>query len=83
LQRFKGLQEIICNFESTLERMLWDRIVCSINDDAIQKKLLAEEKLTYKCAVELAQGIEAANKHEDSLQERACADSYPKGCWSH
>jgi len=35
-----------CNFESALERMLWDRIVCGNNDDAIQKKLLAKEKLT-------------------------------------
>jgi len=52
-QRFEGLQKIICNFESALKRMLWDRVVCGINDDAIQKKLLAKEKLTYKCAVEL------------------------------
>lgn len=49
-----------CNFANTLERMLQDRIVCSINN---QKKLLAEKKLTYRRAVELAQGIEAANKH--------------------
>ena len=46
----------------------WDRIVCSINDDAIQKKLLAEEKLTYKRAVELVQGIEAANKHHSEMK---------------
>ena len=57
-----------CNFDSTLERMLQDRIVCGINDDAIQKKLLAEEKLTYKRAVELAQGTEAANKHHSEMK---------------
>jgi len=57
-----------CNFDSALERMLRDRIVCGINDDAIQKKLLAEEKLTYKRAVELAQGTEAANKHHSEMK---------------
>ena len=57
-----------CNFDSTLERMLQDIIVCGINDDAIQKKLLAEEKLTYKCAVELVQGTEAANKHHSEMK---------------
>ena len=57
-----------CNFESTLERMLQDRIVCRINDDAIQKKLLAEEKHTYKCAMELVQGTEATNKHHSEMK---------------
>ena len=66
-----------CNFDSTLERMLQDIIVCGINDDAIQKKLLAEEKLTCKRAVELAQGTEAANKHHFGMKTPF------KGCWSH
>jgi len=40
----------LCNFEETLEAMLRDRIVCGINDSAIQKQLLAEPKLTYQKA---------------------------------
>jgi len=45
-----------------------DRIFCGINNDAIQKKLLAEEKLTYKHAVELVLGTEAANKHHSEMK---------------
>ena len=37
-----------CNFGDTLEKMLRDRLVTGIHDDGIQKKLLAEPKLTYK-----------------------------------
>ncbi len=35
-----------CNFGDTLEVMIRDRIVCGINDEAMQKRLLAEPKLT-------------------------------------
>ena len=41
-----------CNFGDTLETMLRDRLVCGINDDRIQQKLLSEEKgLTLKSAI--------------------------------
>ena len=40
--------------------MLRDRLVCGINDDSIQKRLLEESNLTYKKAVELARGLETA-----------------------
>ena len=36
-----------CNFGETLEDMIWDRLVCGINDEAMQKCMLAESKLTY------------------------------------
>ena len=52
-----------CNFEDTLEKMLRDRLVTGIKDDGIQKKLLAEPKLTYKRALEIAQGCEEAEKN--------------------
>ena len=52
-----------CNFEDTLETMLRDRLVCGINDDCIQQKLLSEEKgLILKAAMTLAQAMEAAVK---------------------
>ena len=50
-----------CNYGDTLELMIRDRLVCGVNDKAIQKRLLAESKLTYKRAVEIAQEIEAAD----------------------
>ena len=57
-----------CNFKDTLEDMLRDRIVCGINNGAIQKRLLAESTLTYQKALELAQGLEAAAKNLRELQ---------------
>ena len=33
-----------CNFGETLNTMLWDRVVCGMNNDSMQKRLL-ETKL--------------------------------------
>jgi len=49
--------------QETLEKMLCDHLVTEIMDDGIQKKLLAEPKLTYKRALEIAQGCEEAEKN--------------------
>ena len=49
-----------CNFGSTLEDMLWDRLVCCINNDVIQRRLLSESKLQYAKAVELTTILETA-----------------------
>ena len=51
-----------CDFGDSLEVMIRDRLVFGINDKAIQKRLLAEPKLTYKRAVELAQELESADR---------------------
>ena len=56
-----------CNFGVTLDSMLRNRLVCSIQDDQIQKRLLAELKLTFPRAMELAQGLEAAAKNVREL----------------
>ena len=51
-----GLKKLTehCNFGDTLDAMLRDRLVCGINDDKIQRKLLSEPELTFTRAVELA-----------------------------
>ena len=49
-----------CNFGATLNDMLRDRLVCGVNDRAIQKQLLAQSGLTYQKAVELALSAETA-----------------------
>ena len=36
-----------CNFGDTLDVILRDRTVCGINEQQIQKKLLAEKGLTF------------------------------------
>ena len=49
-----------CNFGATLDDMLRDRLVCGVNDRAIQKQLLAQPGLTHQKAVELALSAETA-----------------------
>ena len=49
-----------CNFGATLDDMVRDHLVCGVNDNAIQKRLLAESSLTYQKAVELALSVETA-----------------------
>ena len=50
-----------CEYSSTdlLEEMLWDRLVCGVNHQGLQQKLLAETNLTFKSALKLAQSVEA------------------------
>ena len=49
-------------------RILRDKIVFSIGDEAIQKKLLDESKLAYERAVELAESAEAAAKGQQEMR---------------
>ena len=62
-----------CNFGATLDLMLRDRLVCGINDDAIQRRLLSEQNLTFDKALTTAQGLEAAAKNlrESSTMTRS------------
>ena len=60
-----------CNFGDTLEVMIRDRLVCGINDGAIQKRLLAEPNLTYEKAVEVAQTAEAAAQSMRELRVKS------------
>ncbi len=43
-----------CNYREKLTEMLWDRLVCGINDDRIQHRLLAEKDLTFEKAMKIA-----------------------------
>ena len=53
-----------CEYGDSLEKMIRDRLVSGINDDNIQKKLLsAEASLTYRRALEIARGVEEAEKN--------------------
>ena len=49
-----------CNFGETPKDMIRDRLVCGINNNATQKRLLAESKLSYEKAVELSLSMETA-----------------------
>ena len=58
-----------CNFKAgTMDEMLRDRLVCAINEDTIQRRMLSEVKLTYDNALELAHTWEAAMKNVIEMQ---------------
>ena len=51
-----------CNFGRSLDDMIRDRVVCGVNDDTIQKRLLAEgDKLTLTKALTLAQSCQGCH----------------------
>ena len=58
-----------CDFAEFLDSALRDRLVCGIRSESAQKRLLSEADLTLKKAMELAQGMEAADKNAKSLKE--------------
>ncbi|XP_060786568.1 LOW QUALITY PROTEIN: uncharacterized protein K02A2.6-like [Neoarius graeffei] len=60
-----------CNFGTTLEQMLRDRLVCGIHDDRIQRRLLSETDLTFEKAFQIAVAAEAASKNVQDLQTKA------------
>ena len=66
-----------CNFGGTLEDMLRDRLVCGINDSAIQRRLLAEPKLTFKKALDLSRGLETAARNVEELKTAPPKFPYP------
>ena len=57
-----------CRFGTTLETMIRDRLVCSMNNDHIQRRLLSETELDLKKALELALRMETAAKNVRELQ---------------
>ena len=57
-----------CNYGAALDEMLRDRLVGGINDERLQRRLLAEPDLTFVKAVDLAQAYESAAKHAKALQ---------------
>ena len=46
------------DFQNTLEEMLRDRLVCGINDEQIQRRLLVESSLDFKKTMKLATSME-------------------------
>ena len=57
-----------CEFTGYLEKALRDRFVCGIRNEGIQRSLLTEKNLTLARAIELAQGMEMAEKNVQSFK---------------
>ena len=68
-----GLRKLTehCNFGETLPEMIRDRLVCGINDEKIQRRLLAERELTFKKAVDISLAFESALKHVVDMKTEA------------
>jgi len=60
-----------CEYGETLNMMLRDHLVCGINHQATQKRLLAEKNLTLEKALEIALAIEAADNDVKQLHKPA------------
>ena len=66
-----------CDFGDNLNNMLRDRLVCSVNDERIQRRLLSEVDLTFERAFKLAQAAESADKDTRHLKARDAGTSSP------
>jgi len=62
-----------CEFGTTLNDALCDRLVCGLVNENIQRKLLVEADLTYDCAKSLASAAEMAVKDAVELRAQAAA----------
>ena len=59
---------VITNSRRPPSRERCDHFICGVHNDAIQKKLLTADGLTTARALEIAQGIEAADKNARELK---------------
>ncbi len=59
--------------------MLRDRIVCGINDEKIQNRLLSETTLTYQKALSLSQSSETAANNMKELQKKQPSEESSSG----
>ena len=57
-----------CQYKDTSKEMLRDRLICGINHNGIQQRLLAEKGLTYEKELELALVIESAEKDTKEMK---------------
>ncbi|XP_041440224.1 uncharacterized protein LOC121400661, partial [Xenopus laevis] len=67
-----------CNFGSSLESLLRDRLVCGVRDAALQRRLLAKHNLTFALAQEEALAYEAASAHSKEIQASASSVIAPE-----
>ena len=68
---------ISCDFGEFLDQALRDRFVCGVRSESLQKKLLTEADLTIKRALEIALGMESADKSARDLKHGG-SDSTPR-----
>ena len=58
-----------CAFGDALSDMLRDRLLCGINEEKIQRRLLQEDNLTFENALRIARAMETAAKNSLEMQQ--------------
>ena len=66
---------INCQFGEFLDEALRDQLMCSLQSEQTQKRLLAEPELTLAKALQIAQAIEAANNRTKEMKLPGVAPS--------
>ena len=56
-----------CKFGAYLDDALWDRFVCSLSNETIQRRVLVEKELTMTKAVDLATSLLSAEKNSQAM----------------
>ena len=64
-----------CDFGTTLNTALRDRLVCGLANEYIQRKLLADADLTYDQAKAIALAAETATKDSEELRKQPMVDT--------
>ena len=69
-QYLASLQKLAekCEFGEFLDQALRDKLVCGIQNETIQRRLLTEKELTAARAYEIARGMEVAHQKSTQLQ---------------
>ena len=67
-----------CNFGYALEDMLQDRLVCGLQDVALQRRVLLEKDLTFQCAFYIWQAHEVAARDTLNLQQTCREDTWQR-----
>lgn len=66
----KGLSQS-CDFGDFLDSALRDKLVCGVNHNIVQSKLLSESRLTFEEACKIARGIETTSSDLQTLRGEA------------
>ena len=62
--------------------MIPDRLVCGVNNNGIQRRLLTEPELTYQKAVDIALAFESTAKHAQDLGAKNSMEDHARAIWT-
>ncbi|KAL4719053.1 hypothetical protein ACJJTC_000127 [Scirpophaga incertulas] len=58
-----------CDFNTINDEMIRDRLVCGINSSSIRERLLREDDLTLKKALEICRAVVASVSHSENIKK--------------